>query len=86
MNDSNRNNNEVEYCSKVIYCFQTKHRFKKNTRFSQRGPVTRYYPRPTMFSSPTMHHNYILRIYLKNYSIITPTFYMAIIMPYNYDN
>ena len=30
-------------------------------------PVTRYYPRPTMY------HNYILRIYMKNYSIITPT-------------
>ena len=29
--------------------------------------VTRYNPRPTLY------HNYILRIYLKNYSIITPT-------------
>ena len=28
MNDSNRNNNEVEYCSRVIYCFQTKHKFQ----------------------------------------------------------
>ena len=32
------------------------------------GPVTIYNPRPT-----TMDHNYILRIYLRNYSIITPT-------------
>ena len=31
------------------------------------GPVARYNPRPTLY------HNYILRIYLTNYSIITPT-------------
>ena len=62
MNDSNRNNNEVEYCSRVIYCFKTKHKFENNSRFSQgrgRGPITRYYHRPIMY------HNYILRIYLK---------------------
>ena len=35
MNDSNRNYNEVEYCSRVIYCFKTKHKFKKNSKFSQ---------------------------------------------------
>ena len=69
---SNRNNNEVEYCSRVIDCFNTKHKFKKNSRFSQArgegrgGPVTRYNPRPTLV------HNYILRIYLQNDSIITP--------------
>ena len=47
MNDSYRNNNEVEYC------FKTKHKFEKNSRFS----VTRSNPRPTLY------HNYILRIY-----------------------
>ena len=35
MNNSNRNNNEVEYCSRVIYCFETKHKFKNNSRFPQ---------------------------------------------------
>ena len=35
MNDSYRNNNEVEYCSMVIYCLKTKHKVKKNSRFSQ---------------------------------------------------
>ena len=56
MIDSNRNNNEVEYCSRVIYCFKTKHKFKANFRFSQGmwwGLVTRYDHRPTMC------HNYI---------------------------
>ena len=31
------------------------------------GPVARNYP------GPTLYHNYILRIYLKECSIITPT-------------
>ena len=30
-------------------------------------PVTRYYPRPTLY------YNFILKIHQKNYSIITPT-------------
>ena len=38
----------------------------------------------------TLCHNYILRIYLKNYNIITPTLtskdYETITMYYNYDN
>ena len=34
MNDSYRNNNEVEYC------FKTKHKFKKNSRFSQSQDTT----------------------------------------------
>ena len=48
------------------------------------GPVTRYNPRPTL------NHNYILGIYLKNYSMITPTLKCrkneTITMSYNYDN
>ena len=39
MNDSYRNNNEVEYCSRVIL-FKTKHKFKKNSRFSQSQDTT----------------------------------------------
>ena len=35
MNGSNRNNNEVEYCSRVIYCYKTKHKFKKNSLLLQ---------------------------------------------------
>ena len=37
---------------------------------------------------PTMYHNYILRICLKDYSIITLMLndHKAIIMSYNYDN
>ena len=34
MNDSYRNNNEVEYC------FKTKYKFKKNSRFSQSQDTT----------------------------------------------
>ena len=71
MNDSNRNNNEVEYCSRIIYCFKTKHKFKKDSRFSQEMEGEGVQSQDTT-SDP--HHNYILRIYLKYYSIITPTF------------
>ena len=34
MNDSYRNNNEVEYC------FKAKHKFKKNSRFPQSQDTT----------------------------------------------
>ena len=63
MNYSYRKNNEVEYCSRVIYCLRP----NTNSRFSQVFTVTRYNP------TPTLYHNYILRIYLKNYTLITPT-------------
>ena len=63
MNDSYRNNNEVEYCSRVIYCFKTKNKFKNNPRFSQSQHTT---PDPPCIII-------IIRIYLKNDSIITPT-------------
>ena len=39
-------------------------------------------------NSPTLYHNYILRIYLKNYRTnpLTSKAYEAIPMSYNYDN
>ena len=79
MNDGNRNNNEVEYCSRVIYCLRPNTNSRKFPGFHRGGggggggPVTRYYDKPTMC------HNYIPRIYLKNYSKITPT-----LMPKDY--
>ena len=45
-----------------------KHKFKKNSSFPL-GKGSSH----KILSQPTLYHNYILRIYLKNYSIITPT-------------
>ena len=73
MNDRNRNNNEVEYCSKgYIIVLRPNTNSRKIPGFHRgggggRGPITRYYHRPIMC------HNYILRIYLKIYSKIIPT-------------
>ena len=41
MNYSYRNNNEVEYCSRVIYCLRPNTNSRKNPWFSQSQDTTR---------------------------------------------
>ena len=62
MNYSYRKNNE-RILFKGDILLKTKHKFKKKSMFSQSQDTTR----------DPLYHNYILRIYLKNDNIITPT-------------